>query len=127
MGVICIGPYDRYEQRKRMSKIDILTSIIMQLVVQFVKTPKQAKYQSNNKGASTYNPIETLLNVGIGLHVYHSTRSRKLVKFLSGLNISRSYDKVIDIKKDIAATIIEKSKEHDGVFVPSSLVKNEPT
>ena len=116
MGVICIGPYDRYEQRKRMSKIDILTSITMQLVVQFVKTPKQTKYQSNNKGASTYNPIEP-----------HSTRSRKLVKFLSGLNISRSCDKVIDIKKDIAANIIEKSKEHDCVFVPSSLVKNEPT
>ena len=39
--LVLLEPYDRYEQRKRMSKIDTLTSIIMQLIVQFVKTPKQ--------------------------------------------------------------------------------------
>ena len=68
-----------------MSKIDTLTSIIMQLVVQFVKTPKQTNYQSNNEGASTYNTIETPLNVSIGLYVYHLTRSKKLIKFLLDL------------------------------------------
>ena len=41
---VLLGPYDRYEQKKMMPKIDTLTSIIMQLVVQFVKTPKQANY-----------------------------------------------------------------------------------
>ena len=123
---VLLGPYDRSEQKKRMSKIDTLTSIIMQLVVQFVKTPKQTNYQSNNKGASTYNTIETPLNVSIGLYVYHSTRSKKLIKFLLDLNVSISYHKIIDIKKNIAANIIEKSKENDGVFVPSSLVNNEP-
>ena len=34
----------RYEQRKRMSKIDTLTSIVTQLDVQFVKTPEQTNY-----------------------------------------------------------------------------------
>ena len=67
------------------------------------------------------------MNVGVGLYVYHSARSKKLVNFLSDLNVSISYDKVIDIKKDIAANIMEKSKEVDGVFVSSSLVKNWPT
>ena len=82
-----LGPCDRYEQRKRMSHIDTLTSIITRLVVQFVKTPK-TNYQSKNKGASTYSTIETPLNNGVGLYVYHSTRSNKLVKFLSDLNVS---------------------------------------
>ena len=108
-----------------MSKITV-TNIITKLVVQFVETPKQTNRQSNNKGASTYNTIETPLYVGVGLYVYHSARSKKLVKFLSDLNVSISYDKVIDIKKDIAANIIEKSKEHDNVFVPLSLVNSEP-
>ena len=42
------------------------------------------------------------------------------------LNVSISYDKIIDIKKDIPANIIESSKENEGIFVPSSLVNNEP-
>ena len=67
------------------------------------------------------------MNVGVGLYVYYSVRSNKLVKFLSDLNENLSYDKVIDIKKDVAANIIEKSKKHDGVFVPSSFLNNEPT
>ena len=104
-----------------------MASIIKQLVAQFVKTPKQINYQSNSKSTSTYNTIETPLNVVIGPYLYHSTRSNKLVKFLLDLNVSISYDQVIDIKKDTAANIIEKSKEHDTVSVPSSLVNNEPT
>ena len=83
-----LGPCDRYEQRKRMSKIDTLTSIITQLVVQNVRIPKQNNYQANNEGASTYNTTEIPSNVGVGLYLYHSTRSKKLVKFLSDLNIS---------------------------------------
>ena len=67
------------------------------------------------------------MNVGVGLYVYYSVRSNKLVKFLSDLNENLSYDKVIDIKKDVAANIIEKSKKHDGNFVPSSFLNNEPT
>ena len=64
-----------------MRNIDTLTSIITQLVAQFVKTPKQTNYQSNNEGVSTYNTIETPLNVGVGLYVYHSTKNKKFVKF----------------------------------------------
>ena len=93
-----LGPCDRYEQRKRMSKIDTLTSIITQLVVQNVRIPKQTNYQANNEGASTYNTTETPLNFGVGLYLYHSARSKKLVRFLSDLNVSISYDKIIDIK-----------------------------
>ena len=53
-----------------MLKIDALTDIITQLVVQLVKTPKQTNY----KAASIYNTIETSLNVHVGLYAYHPTR-----------------------------------------------------
>ena len=46
---------------------------------------KQTNYQSNNEGASTYNTIETPFSVGVGLYVYHSTRSKKFAKFLHKL------------------------------------------
>ena len=103
-------------KKKKDVKNRYLTSIFTQLDVQFVKTRKQTNYQSNNKGVSTYNTSETPLNVGVGLHVYHSTRCNKIVKFLSDLSGRVSYDKIIDIKKDIAANIMEKNKEHDGVL-----------
>ena len=115
---VLLGPYDRYEQRKRMSKIVALAIIITQLDVQFVKTPKQTNYQSNNKAASTYNTTETLLNVGVGLYVYHSTRNNKIITFLLDLIVSISCNKVIHIKKDIAVNIMEKSNKHNSVFVP---------
>ena len=107
-------------QTKKKDVFDqyILTSITTQLVVQFVKTRKKTNYQST---------IETLLNVGIGLYIYHTTKSKKRAKFLTDLNVTISYDKIIDIRKDIAANAIKKSKENDDVFVPLSLVNNEST
>ena len=59
--------------------------------------------------------------------MYHTTRTKKPVKFLTDLNVTISYDKVTDIRKDIATNTIEESKENDGVFLPLSLVNNEPT
>ena len=67
------------------------------------------------------------MNVGVRLYVYYSVRSNRLVRFLSDLNESLSYGKVIEIKKDVAANIIEKSKKNDGVFVSSSFLNNKPT
>ena len=68
-----------------MLKIDTLTSI---------KTRKHTNDQSNNKGVSTYNTIETPLNVGVGLYVFRSTTGKKLNKFPSHLNVRITYDKV---------------------------------
>ena len=91
-----------------------------------MRTSRQTNYQLNNENASTYNKIETPLNVGIGLYVHHQTRSKKLVNFLSDLNIGINYDKVLDIKKDIAIAILDKQEANGGVFVPSSLSNNKP-
>ena len=123
---VLIGPHERNKPNHCTPKIESLMTVITQLVVQSVKTPKQANYQLNNENSKTYNNIETPLNVGLGLYIYHSTRSKKLVKFLSDLNLSITYDKVIDIKKGIVTSIMKKSAENDGVFVPSSLSKNVP-
>ena len=55
---VLLGPYDRYEKRKMMSKIDALTNINTQLAVQFIKIPKQTNYQSNT---ITKVPVHTTL------------------------------------------------------------------
>ena len=48
-------------------------------------------------------------------------RSKKLIDMFSGLNLSISYEKVIDIKKDVANAVLEKRDENNGVFIPSRL------
>ena len=61
------------------------------------------------------------VNVGLGLHVNHQTKSKKIVNFLSALNIDKNYDKVINNKKDIATTVHDKQEINEGVFAPSLL------
>ena len=94
--------------------------------MQSVKTPRQASYESTNANCNTYQRIETPLSVGVGMYLYHAARSKKLIKFFSDLNIGINYDKVIGIKQDISNSIIEKCKENNGVFLPSTLSKNRP-
>ena len=55
--------------------------------------------------------IETPLNIGIGLCAFHTTRSKKLINFLSDLNVSANYNKIISIKKNIFDAVLEKKKQ----------------
>ena len=43
----------------------------------------------------------------------------------SGLNLSISYEKVTNIKKDVANAILEKRDENNGVFIPSCLFPSQ--
>lgn len=54
--------------------------------------------EKNSKGF--YSEIETLVSVGVGLQFYNSTRSKKLMNFLSNLNISVHYH-VLEIKENL--------------------------
>ena len=74
---------------------------------------------------SMYFKIETPLKVGEGLYLHQTTRSKKLINIFSGLNLSISYEKVIDIKKDVANAILEKRDENNGSFIPSCLFPSQ--
>ena len=52
-----------------------------------------------------YSMIKTLLSNKIDLYLYQHTRSKKLINFLSDLNISANYKQVIRPKEDIASSI----------------------
>ena len=69
--------------------------------------------------------LETPLNVGVGLYIYHATRSKKHVNFLSDLNISTNYKKVTNIKKDVAQALLKQKEEDNSVIIPSNLKRDE--
>ena len=47
--------------------------------------------------------------------------------FLSGLNTSVNYKKIINLKADIAKAVKEKIHENNEVFVPPGFAKNNVT
>ena len=51
---------------------------------------------------------------------------KKLVNFLSDLNLGATYQKVINIKKDIVQAVLERKKANNGVFIPSTLKEGQP-
>ena len=69
---------------------------------------------------------QSSINASIGLCVHHQTRSKKLVKFSSDFDIGLNYDKVLNIKKDTAATFPDKQKASGDVFAPLSSSNNKP-
>ena len=57
-------------------------------------------------------------------YLHQTTRSKKLIDIFDSLNLCINYDKVLDIKKDVANAILEKCSENNGVFIPSCLIEN---
>ena len=53
-----------------------------QFVSQNMKSSRQTKYHLE-KGKYMVSSIETPLNIAFGLYIYHTTRSKKLINFLS--------------------------------------------
>ena len=70
--------------------------------------------------------IETPLNVGLGIYMHQKNRSKNLCNFLSDLNLSVNYDKVCNIKNNLAKSVIERKKENGGVYKPSGILEQNP-
>ena len=70
--------------------------------------------------------METPLSVGLGLVVHQRTRSKELIDTLNSMNLSITYDKVLDIKRSIAAAVKDKAANMGGIYLPSVLSPETP-
>ena len=98
---VLLGPHRMNSEDSETYQINNIKKATSQFVSQNIKTARQTNYHLQ-KGQPMREALKTPLNVGIGLYIYHATLSKKLVNFLSDLNISTNYKKVINIKKDVA-------------------------
>ena len=103
----------------RQKNMEDLVGNVTQLVAQNVKTDRQINYKQQNR---SYNKIETPLSIGISMFIYHNTRSKKLINFISDLNIGVNYKKVISIKKAMASSIQKQRNKRNGVFIPTGFI-----
>ena len=103
----------------RQKNMEDLVGNVTQLVAQNVKTDRQINYKQQNR---SYNKIETPLSIRISMFIYHNTRSKKLINFISDLNIGVNYKKVISIKKAMASSIQKQRNKRNGVFIPTGFI-----
>ena len=59
--------------------------------------------------------VETPLSVGARLILHQETRNKKLIEMFAGVKLSISYNKVMNIKHDIATTVKEKALQNAGI------------
>ena len=62
------------------------------------------------------------MNVGTSIYIHQKTRCRELIDILTDLNISIDYDKLLNIKSQLADTVLTEINNNDGVFIPSATV-----
>ena len=117
------GPHNSNDGRTK--QIESIIEVTTEVVSQNMKSNRQTQYQQNPE-SFPYNKIETPLNIGLGLYMYHVFRSKKLVNLLFGLNLGTNYQKVINIKKDIVQAVLERKKANNGTFIPSTLKEGQP-
>ena len=58
--------------------------------------------------------------------MHQKTRSKNLCNFLSDLNLSVNYDKVCNIKSNLAKSVIKRTKENGDVYKHSSILEGNP-
>ena len=110
---VLLGLHTMNSEDGETCHVNNIMKAISQFVSENIKTVRQTNYHLQ-KGQPLRAALETPLNVGVGLYIYHATRSKKLVNFLSDLNTSTNYKKVINIKTDVAQAVL-KQKEEDKV------------
>ena len=106
--------------------VENLIKTTTQFVSKNIKISRQSQYHIETSSKTLYSEIETPLNVGLGLYVYHITRSKKLINFLLDLNVGVNYHKITNIKKSIVDAALAKLTENNGVFIPSTINKENP-
>ena len=85
---VLIGTKSRNSYKTNTCKVESAIAIITQLIIQSVKTPRQASYESANANCNNCQTTETPLSVAVGLYLYHVIRNKKLIKFFSDLNLA---------------------------------------
>ena len=121
---ILIGPRENIQKISRRDSAENVTSIVKQMIYQSFNTRRQVNYESKMETSRLMTSnIEKPLNVGLGLYVHQKTRSKNLCNFLSDLDLSVNYDKVCNIKSNLAKSVIKRTKENGGVYKPSSILE----
>ena len=69
-------------------EVESLLNVTAQFISQNIKTNRQINYNLHQNSKTVASKIKNPLNIGSGIAFYHATGSKKLVNFLSYLNLN---------------------------------------
>lgn len=76
----------------------------------------------NKKTLNLKHVNEWPLQLGVGLTVHATFRSKELIAYLHGLGLSVDYKRIISVETQIANQAVVSMYENNGVFVPRNFV-----
>ena len=123
---ILLGTSNHVENKTRRKGIDRSISVACQYIIQSTKTSRQVNYkpQENvNRNREISCTVETPLNVGTGIYIHQKTRCRELINILSDLNISIDYDKLLNIKSQLADSVLTEINNNNGYLFQGLFLK----
>ena len=77
--------------------------------------------------SSFYQKREFPQQVAVGLTVHQMARSKKIIEFLHGFQLSVDYTRVLQMENRIAAEIRQKMIANDNIYIPSNLMDGKFT
>ena len=89
-----------------------------------MRSTNSRKQISQNTESSYKDTVETPFPVWLGILVHKETRNKKIIEYLSDLELSISYEKVMKIENGLVNMIVENRSSSEGVYIPHNLTQN---
>ena len=106
----------------REESLDLSASMLAQHFVTAYKSDTQVSHEPIGKDGAFRQRFETPLSVGLALDVHKNTRAKAIVEKLAHLDLSISYNKVMEIETSIANSVLKQMESTGGICVPPWLV-----
>ena len=110
---------------KRLPQVQRTVDIILQILMQNVKTDRQTKYSQKTE-ANLVPKSKTPISIGLPLTIHNRVRDKSLVCLLNNMHIGNSYKTILGIEKRIETAVINEMANTGGYCLPDFIKKDGP-
>ena len=124
---ILLGTRNHVENETRRKGVERSISVACQYIIQSTKTSRQVNYKPQENVTPNREiscTVETPLYVGTSISIHQKARCRELIDILSDLSISIDYDKLQNIKSQLADSVLTEINNNEGAYIPKSISKD---
>ena len=104
-----IGPHNSH--RDGITQAEMVVKVAAQIISQNVKSSRYIQYHQRNADSLFHSRLETPVNIRLGLYFYHVSRSKKLINFLTDLNLGLNYQKTVNVKRVLCKQFYRKKRK----------------
>lgn len=87
------------------------------------KSDRQVSYAPKQDSSGFRHQNENPQVVGLGLKVHQTTGSKADVDMLHRFGYSISYERVLRIETQLAATVLKQTAQNNGIYFPDGFVR----